>query len=401
MFPVFQLMNVGYQRKVEAPAERAQALVGDVSQVVHESFEGVQVIRALGLEAQEHDRLASAAGRLRDERVRLARTRATFEGALDILPNLTNVALVLVGAWRVREGAMTPGEVFSFVYLFTLLVWPLRTVGWVLADLARSLAGHGQIRRILGEPLVADPGSSLRPAAPGEAVALEHATFGYDPNRPVLHEVDLRIAEGASVAIVGPVGSGKTTLLLLLAGLIAPDRGAVRRASGAVGMAFQEPFLFAGSVADNVDLGRGCDPHVVRDALRLAQAEGFVDELPHGVDTVVGERGVTLSGGQRQRIALARAVAGRPPLVLLDDTTASLDPATEADVLDGLSRSLAHHGGTLVMVASRPSTIALADEVVVLAEGRVLDRGTHAELLSRCTPYQRLVEAYERDRSDA
>ena len=399
MFPAFQVLNVLYQRRVEVPAERAQRTVGEVSRVVHESMEGVQVVRVLGLEAQEVARLAAPSDALRRERTRVAATRATFEAALDVLPNLTNVALVVVGAWRVQRGAMSPGEVFSFVYLFTLLVWPLRTVGWLLADLPRSLAGDEQVRRLLAEPVLPDPAAHLRPAPDGVAVRLQGVRVGYLPGRPVLHGVDLTVPAGASVALVGPVGSGKSTLLGVIGGLLHPDEGIVERAPGAVGVAFQEPFLFGSSVEDNVVLGRPLERDAVLDALHLAQATAFVDELPQGARSVVGERGVTLSGGQRQRVALARALAGRPPLVLLDDTTASLDPATEAAVLDGLSRSLARHGGTLVMVASRPSTIAVADEVVVLEAGHVVDHGRHDELLTRCAVYRELVEAYEQDRA--
>ena len=221
--------------------------------------------------------------------------------------------------------------------------------------------------------------------------------FAYEPGRLVLHDLDLQLRAGTTVAVVGPTGAGKTTLLQVIDGLIAPDAGTVAAEPGVRALVFQEPFLFAESIRENVLLGLEVPERRLRQALELAQAAGFVDELPHGAATVVGERGVTLSGGQRQRIALARALVRRPRILLLDDATSSLDPTTEALILTGLGRELA--GITTVVVASRPSTIALADEVVFLVNGRVADQGRHDDLLARSVPYRHLVEAYERDRS--
>jgi len=212
----------------------------------------------------------------------------------------------------------------------------------------------------------------------------------------VLDGVDLQVVEGRTVAIVGPTGAGKTSLLHLVAGLYAADRGTVGVAPGDRCLVFQEPFLFADTLRENVTLGAPVSEADLAEALVVAQVDGFIGELPSGVDTEVGERGVSLSGGQRQRIALARALVRRPRLLLLDDATSALDPTTEARILNALGTTLG--GVTTLIVATRPSTIALADEVVYLAGGRVLGHGTHGELLDAVPGYRRLVEAYERDR---
>jgi ATP-binding cassette, subfamily B, bacterial len=209
--------------------------------------------------------------------------------------------------------------------------------------------------------------------------------------------VSLDVASGRIVAVVGPTGSGKSTLVEIVAGLVTPGSGAVRIGGGRRSIVFQEAFLFSGTIRHNIALGDHFGDDELWHALVLARAADFVADTPHGLDTVVGERGVSLSGGQRQRVALARALVRRPALLLLDDTTSALDPATEAAVLANLRGSLA--GTTVLMVASRPSTIALADEVVYLAGGRIVDHGPHADLMARRPGYRALVEAFETDRA--
>jgi ATP-binding cassette, subfamily B, bacterial len=399
LFPVLGFLNVVYQRRVDAPATEAQDRLGEVSRLVHESVDGALVVKALGAEAHELVRLEERAGVLRDAKLRVAMLRATFEAALDAVPTLANILLLVVGAVRVDQGAITVGDVTAFLYLFTLLVWPLRLIGFLLGDLPHSLAGWQRVRAVLDEPVQAAPSAVLAAPPAGEGLALRRVSFAYEPGRPVLRGVDLTVPAGSTVALVGPTGCGKSTLLQLVAGLLAPTEGVVAAPAGRTALVFQEPFLFADTLRENVELGRALPPSAAADAVALAQADGFVAELPDGLETVVGERGVSLSGGQRQRIALARAMAGSPAVLLLDDATSALDPTTEARILLGLERQRA--GTTTVVVATRPSTIALADEVVFLRKGRVVARGRHDDLVRDEPHYRHLVEAYERDRSHA
>jgi ABC-type multidrug transport system fused ATPase/permease subunit len=289
---------------------------------------------------------------------------------------------------------MTVGELTSFIFLFTLLVMPLRLIGFALSELPRSIAGWNRICGVLDQPIEPDP-AELLGTSPDNGIAVNHVTYRHDGERIVLDDVDAHIPAGQTVAVVGATGSGKTTLLQLMAGLIGAQQGSIDVPGGGGILVFQEPFLLAGTVRENVDMGAGVTDGDLLAALRVAEA-GFVHTLPLGVDTVIGERGVGLSGGQRQRIALARALVRHPAALLLDDTTSALDPTTEANVLGNLERELG--GTTVVVVASRPSTIALADEVLYLDAGRIVAHGPHDDLLERVPEYRALIAAFEHDR---
>ncbi len=399
VFPVLIGLNIHYQRRVETYYDAAQGHLGDLSAGVHESFDGVQLVKAYGAEQRETERLATLAGYLRTARVGAVRLRGTFEALLDVLPSLANVGLVVLGAVRVQAGAITVGELTSFIYLFTLLVFPLRLIGYALSELPHSLAGWRRVRAVLDEPIEADPQAAITAAPRGLAVQLDAIRFTHpDEQRAAIDGVDLDVPTGRIVAVVGPTGAGKTTLLEIIAGLEPPGSGHVRLADGHRAIVFQEAFLFSGTIRHNLVLGRSIPEPELWEALRLSRADDFVAETADGLDTVVGERGVSLSGGQRQRIALARALVRRPSLLLLDDTTSALDPTTEGEVLANMRGALA--GTTVLMVASRPSTIRLADEVVFFVAGRVADHGTHDELMARLPGYRALVEAFESDRAE-
>ena len=443
LFPALAVISRVYTRRVEAPSAVVQRRVGEVSAVAHESFDGALVVKTLGRERAEIERLRAASERLRVERVRVGRMRGTFEPLIDALPTVGTIMLVLVGAWLVDRGSATPGDLVLAATLFALLALPLRVVGFFLEEMPRSVVSLERIDRVMAAPappapptpaspppplstpaLPAVPIPSLVFASPGPlAVEIENLVVSHDGHR-VLDGVTLSVAPGETVALVGATGAGKSTLLEAVAGLVEPDGGSIRLGGvphaeidpderhRAVALVFQETFLFAGSVVENVagpapdgsapddstPDGPGPDgsaPEAVATALEIAHADGFVGDLAGGTTAAVGERGVTLSGGQRQRIALARALARSPRLLMLDDATSAVDPRVEAEIIADLRAGFA---STLLVVAHRASTIADADRVIYLDGGRVAATGTHAELLAR-PDYRSLVTAYERLRS--
>ena len=247
VFPILIGLNIVYQKRVDAFYDAAQGHLGDLSAGVHESFDGVQLVKAYGAEQRETERLATIAGRLRSARVGAVRLRGTFEALLDVLPSMTNVGLVLLGAFRVRSGDVTVGDVSSFIYLFTLLVFPLRLIGYALSELPHSVAGWRRVREVLDEPLEPDPRQRIVLAPDGIGVRLDDIGFTFPgESRAALNGVSLDVGAGRIVAIVGPTGSGKSTLLEIVGGLVAPTTGTVAKVAGPCAIVFQEPFLFSG-----------------------------------------------------------------------------------------------------------------------------------------------------------
>jgi ABC-type multidrug transport system fused ATPase/permease subunit len=397
VIPILLLLNVGYQRRIDKHYDTAQHELGALSSAVHESFDGVMVVKAFGAEERETQRLSVISTRLKDARIRAVSARSTFEALLDGVPSLVNILLLVIGAMRVESKSMSVGELTSFIYLFTLLIFPLRIIGYVLSDVPHSASGYKRVREVLDEPTMRDPLTLVLASNTMVGVRLDGITFRYADDLPaVLVDITLEIAAGKTVVIVGATGSGKSTLLSVMAGLLQPDRGMVSIANRSSSIVFQEPFLFSGTIRNNIDMGRLLSDSVLHNSLFLAAADDFIGALDNGVDTVIGERGINLSGGQRQRIALARAIAQESAVLLLDDTTSALDTLTESTVIERLRAS-----GTIVttvIVASRPSTIALADEVVFIENGKLSDQGSHDDLMVRNDNYRLLMQSFEHDR---
>lgn len=427
VFPALATANVIFQRRVSPMASRAQSLRAEVSGVAHESFDGALVVKTLGREDTETERFTDAAHRLRDALIQVGRLRSMFDPFMESLPNLGVLAVLLLGMWRLSTGAIEPGELVQIAFLFTLLAQPIRSFGWLLGDLPRSVVGWDRVQSVLragGSMVYGD--RVLEPSSRGLALSARDVTFSYadsydvegggrdlmdDPDdherrTMVLNGVDLDIAPGRTVAIVGPTGSGKSTLTTVLMRLVDPDTGTVTydgvdlrdlsrdQVPRTAALVPQSTFVFEDTVRDNITLGIDADDEQVWAALRLARADGFIGALDGGLDAELGEKGTTLSGGQRQRLALARAIVRRPRLLIMDDATSAVDPQIEAQILGGLRER--DDAATVVLVAYRRATIELADEVLYMEGGRILARGTHDELLTTSPGYNRLVTAYER-----
>lgn len=406
IFPAIAVLTVVYSRRMSPLMTRAQQLRGEVSGIAHESFDGALVVKTLGREGDETERFRAAALELRDTLTAVGRVRGTFDPIMEALPVVGVLAVLLAGTSRVGSGDIDAGQLVRVAYLFTLMAFPVRAIGWVLNELPRSVVGWDRVQRVLQATGAQEQGTSSLPVD-GGPTGLEVAavSFSYGDTE-VLREVSFDVAPGRTVALVGPTGAGKSTLASVLVRLLDPDSGTVAyddldvRELGPGALASvaslvpQSTFLFDDTVRGNITLGADLPDEDVWAALRVAQGDGFVAALPNALDTVVGERGTTLSGGQRQRLALARAVVRRPRLLVLDDATSSVDPSVEQRILAGLRD--AGLPSTVVVVAYRRATIALADEVVFVQEGRITARGSHEELLATSTGYQDLVHAYER-----
>jgi ATP-binding cassette subfamily B protein len=406
VFPAVFAVNVVYSQVMSPRTQRAQQLRAEVSEIAHESFDAALVVKTLGREVAETERFEARARELRDGLVAVGRVRGLFDPLMEALPSLGTLAVLLIGAARVADGSTDPGSLVSIAYLFSLLALPIRAIGWVLADLPRALAGFDRVLPVLEATGETPYGPDAAVVATGGAgVGVVEVGFTFDgTERPTLSGVTFDVPAGRTVAIVGPTGSGKSTLAGLLVRLVDPSDGHVlldgvdlRRlregqTSDQAAFVAQGTFLFDDTVRGNVTLDEPFTDDEVWTALRVAAADDFVAALPEGLDTRVGERGATLSGGQRQRLALARAVVRRPRLLVLDDATSAVDPSVEARILDALRTSDAP--ATVVVIAYRQATIALADEVVWLEQGQALARGTHEELLASVPGYAALVRAY-------
>jgi ATP-binding cassette subfamily B protein len=411
VFPAVFVVNIVYSQVMSPRMQRAQQLRAEVSEIAHESFDAALVVKTLGREVTETERFEQRAKELRDGLVAVGRVRGLFDPLMEALPSLGTLAVLLIGAARVADGSTDAGSLVSIAYLFSLLALPIRAIGWVLADLPRALAGFDRVLPVLEATGETPYGPDAAVVATGGAgVGLTDVGFTFDgTERPTLSGVTFDVPAGTTVAIVGPTGSGKSTLAGLLVRLVDPSDGRVlldgvdlRRLregeiSDQAAFVAQGTFLFDDTVRGNVTLDGPFTDDEVWTALRVAAADDFVRALPEGLDTRVGERGATLSGGQRQRLALARAVVRKPRLLVLDDATSAVDPSVEARILDALRSGgggTTDEPATVVVIAYRQATIALADEVVWLEQGRALARGTHEELLAAVPGYAALVRAY-------
>ncbi|MEO7555654.1 MAG: ABC transporter transmembrane domain-containing protein, partial [Acidimicrobiales bacterium] len=401
--PVLGVVALRLRSSIFPASWDAQQRAGEVAGVVDEAVTGVRVVKGFGQEDRERAHLAAVGGDLFRSRARLVRLQARFTPALTAIPVFAQVGVLGFGGWLAIEGRITLGTFLAFSSYLVQLVAPVRMFAAMLAVGQQARAGAERLLDLLdANPLVVDEPGAPDLAAIDGAVRFEAVRFGYTHAEPVLDGFDLAVAPGETVALVGATGSGKSTVALLLprfydvgTGAVTIDGVDVRGVTldslrRQVGVVFEESFLFSDSLRANIAYGRpDASDDEVRAAARVAQADAFIEVLPDGYDTVVGERGLTLSGGQRQRVALARAILTDPRILILDDATSAVDAGTEGDIHDALRSVMA--GRTTVLIAHRRSSLRLADRIVVVDGGRVLDAGTHDELLARCALYRGLL----------
>jgi ABC-type multidrug transport system fused ATPase/permease subunit len=404
IMPVLIALAYRYSHVSHPVLREVQQKMADVATVSEENIVGVHVVKSFAQEDRERERFADSSEAVFRQTVKANKQRSIYVPMMAFLPLLAQAAVLLVGGRMVVSGSLSLGAFIQFNVLVLMLVMPLRMLGMWIGQAQRATASGERIFQVIDEPedIVNSPGAVELPAGRG-LVRFETVTFGYDPERPVLHEIDLELEPGRTVALIGHTGSGKTSLASLVPrfydvtdGRLTVDGVDVRDVRldslrSAIGVIGQDPFLFSATVRENIAFGR---PEATEDeivaASRAAQAHEFIERLPQGYDTLVGERGITLSGGQRQRVAIARALAIDPRILILDDATASVDATTEARIRLGLREAM--KGRTTIIIAHRLSTISLADEIIVLDGGRVAARGTHEVLIDESPVYREMYE---------
>ena len=396
-----------FSHRIHPASIAVQAEQAQLANVVEESVSGVRVVKGFGAEQVQFEKLEKEADDILRESMKAARIRSSFMPAIDVLPALGLVAVLGVGGHRVLNGDLSIGDLVAFNVYLTLLIWPLRNIGMIVALGQRAAAALVRINEVMTTKSeiveVAQP--KQLPMSSSEtlgAVKFDKVVFGYNPDFPVLRNFNVEINGGESIAIVGATGSGKSTIARLLlrfydtqSGHVFIDGIDVRKLKLSdlrqqIGLVFEDTVLFNDSVRNNISFAKpNSNIQEIERAAKLSGAHDFILQLPHGYDTVIGERGFSLSGGQRQRIAIARAIVANPRVLVLDDATSAVDPSKEGEIRDAMKTVM--NGRTTIVIAHRPGTIALADRVILLDDGKVAAIGTHDDLVVSNARYREVL----------
>jgi ABC-type multidrug transport system fused ATPase/permease subunit len=402
--PFVVLSAMRYSRRSRPAVQEVQQRLAELTGEVEEGISGIRIVKAFARERFMLERFRRSVGRVFDQEIFSTRLQAFYSPMIGFLPSLGLAVVLLVGGRQVIHNSLSLGAFTAFYAYLIMLTAPMRILGMALGMAQRAVASGNRLFEILDRPprIESPAGAPPLPEGPGR-VELRHVSLAYNGGAPALEDIGLTVEAGRTVALVGPTGSGKTSLVALMARLYDPSRGAVlidgadlrtvdvRSLRSEVAFVADDSFLFSASVAENIAYARpDARLEQIELAARRAQAQRFIEGLPEGYETRIGERGLTLSGGQRQRVAIARALLADPRILILDDATSSVDARTEAAIKRGLREAMA--GRTTFIVAHRMSTISLADEVVVMDGGRIVDQGTHEELIERCPLYSEIAE---------
>jgi ABC-type multidrug transport system fused ATPase/permease subunit len=402
--PIVILTAARYNRLSRPALQEVQQRIAELTAEAEENVSGIRIVKAFAREEHQLHRFRRAVGRVFDQSIYSTRLQAFFSPLIGLLPQLGTALVLLVGGRAAINGSISLGELTTFYVYLVLLASPMRMLGIAMGMAQRAIASGNRLFEILDrEPQIQSPPGAPSLPAGGGAVEMRGVTLRYDGSGPALTDIDLDVAPGRTVALVGPSGSGKTSLVALLARLYDPSDGAilvdgadvrsvdVASLRSEIAFVADDSFLFSATVAENIAYAHPeATREQIEEAARRAEADVFIRELPDGYDTVVGERGLTLSGGQRQRVAIARALLADPRVLILDDATSSVDARTERAIKRGLREVM--EGRTTFVIAHRLSTISLADEIVVMDSGRIVDRGTHEELMEGCSFYAEIAE---------
>jgi ATP-binding cassette subfamily B protein len=402
--PIVVLTAARYSRLSRPALQEVQQRIAELTAEAEENVSGIRIVKAFAREEYQLHRFRRAVARVFDQSIYSTRLQAFFSPLIGLLPQLGTALVLLIGGRAVISGSLSLGDFTAFYVYLAMLASPMRMLGIAMGMWQRAIASGNRLFEILDrEPQIESPPGAPPLPAGGGRVEMRGVTLRYDGSGPALTGIDLEVEPGRTVALVGPSGAGKTSLVALIARLYDPSEGAVivdgvdvrsvdiGSLRSAIAFVADDSFLFSATIAENIAYAH---PEARREqierAARRAQAHDFIRDLPGEYDTVVGERGLTLSGGQRQRIAIARALLADPRILILDDATSSVDARTERAIKRGLREVM--EGRTTFIIAHRLSTISLADEIIVMDSGRVVDRGSHEELMQRCSFYAEIAE---------
>lgn len=399
-FPLLAVLAVWYSRRIGPLYQELQKQSGKLHTTAQENISGIRVVKAFTREPEAQEKFSSENKHLYQQGLKIAHLSSLVHPTLDFLGSFSGMVALAASGYFVIKGEITLGTMIAFTSFADNLIWPVRQIGWLSEMFQRAIAGAERVYQIIdAEDALSSPAEPVAQEIKG-TIAFNNVSFAYPNGEKAVSDFSLTIPSGSTVCLLGMTGSGKTTIANLLARFYDPTEGNItidgidirnwdlHNLRSQIGFVFQDNYLFSATLRENITMGKDVDEALIQRAIEAAQAKKFIDKLPNGLDTIVGERGIGLSGGERQRIAIARAIVQGPPILIFDDSSASLDMKTEASLQQALTQL--YQGRTVLIIAQRVSTAQTADHIVVLDSGRIVEQGNHYELLANNGVYAEL-----------